>query len=101
MVKDIKGLVEVDYSCHCVQQRLLLVKAFGDEGGEREEGGDSGAVWGKAMLVWGAREGGKKGVDKLLKNFRGRAKERNGAVRCANVRGFIGLKDGDNEGVFP
>ena len=53
------------------------------------------------MLVWGAREGGKKGVDKLLKNFRGRAKERNGAVRCANVRGFIGLKDGDNEGVFP
>ena len=69
---------------------------------EREKGGDAGAVRGETVLRGVAGEvGKKKRADESFEDFRGRAKEGNGTVRGAKVRGFTGLEDREDKGMFP
>ena len=46
-------------------------------------------------------EGEEDGANKTLKNFRGGAKEGDGAIGNARGRGFVRFKDRDDEGRFP
>ena len=54
------------------------------------------------MLEGGASKVGKnKGANKTFKEFRGGAKQRDGAERRGKVRGFTRFEDWEDEGLFP
>ena len=54
------------------------------------------------MLKGGFGKGGKeKRADEAFKDFRGWAKKRDRAVRGAEIKGFTGFRDREDEGVFP
>ena len=73
----------------------MLVESGRDCSGEGKKGGGGAPLGAETMLgrVRGeARE--EEGTDKALKDFGSRAKEGDGAIGGAEVKGFIGFRDG-------
>ena len=98
----VEGFREIGSGDYSAAWRLTLVKAIRDHGGEREKGSYGGVAGAETVLKRGFRERGKEErTEETLKNFGGRAKERDGAVGGTKVRGFTWFGYGKNKGVFP
>ena len=102
MVDAVECFREIGSADDSAKRRLLLIKTIGDLSGEGNKGSYAGPFGGEAMLEGGLGERWEKeGAYKLFKDFRGGAEEGDRAIGRAEVRGFIGFKDGENEGMLP
>ena len=105
MVDAVEGFRQVDRGGHGAQRAvtiLPLIYTLSDLRGEREKGGDAGAVRGETVLRGVAGEvREKERADETFEDFRGWAKEGNGTVRGAEMGRFTWFKDGKDKGMFP
>ena len=81
---------------------LLVIEAFCDSLGDREEGGSAAAARAEAVL---GGVGGEVGVEEVeeepLQDFSSRGEEGDGSVGGAFVDGFAGFGKGDHQCLFP